>query len=261
MAITTLDGVIGATKRRVILQKTGSRTTVAYYPFSVFDQAGSPGAGTLAVGNTANGIVPTDATTGYPAIATAAATLYINRILARSSVACWIDVYDTLFSAGAYAYNADTTLASQPSFAGRLPNTDYNGLELYLEAVTAFTGSQTIQINYLDQDGNAGDTGAVATGIAPIIGRMYEMPFAAGDSGISQLVRVRSTVSTVGTFNVHIMRWLWGCRINAANLGTIDSLLRTGLVQIYDTSALRLKITTDSTASGLPSLRMETVDG
>lgn len=261
MAITTLDGVIAGAKRRVVLQKTGSQTTVANIPFSNFDAAGNPGAGTLAVGNTANGIVPTDALAGYPAIATPAASLYLNRILARNSVASWIDVYDCLFSAGAYAFNADVTLASQPDFSGRVPNGDYNGLELWLEAVTAHTGSQTIQINYLDQDGNAGDTGAVATGVAPIIRRMYAVPLAAGDSGIQQLVRVRATVSTVGTFNVHIMRWLWGCRVNAANQGTMDNLLRTGLPLIYGTSALRMIITADSTASGLPSLRMETVDG
>jgi hypothetical protein len=261
MAITTLDGLIAATKGRVVLQKTASQTTVANIPFSCFDAAGYPGAGTLAVGNTANGIVPDDTVAGYPLLAAPAATLYINRILGRSSVACWLDVYDCLFSAGAYAYNADTTLASQPSFAGRVPNTDYNGLELWLEQVTAMTGSQTIQINYLDQDGNAGDTGAIATGVAPIVRRMYAVPLAAGDSGIQRLDRVRSSVSTAGTFNVHIMRWLWGCRINAANQGTMDNLLRTGLPQIYGTSALRLVITADSTASGLPSLRLETADG
>jgi len=261
MAITTLNGLIASIKRRVIYQKTGSRTTVANYPFSIFDQTGNPGAGTLAIGNTANGVVPTDATAGYPAIAAASASIYINRIIARSSIACWLDLYDCVFSAGAYAYNADVTLASQPSYVTRLPNSDYNGTVLFLEAVTAFTLAQTIQINYLDQDGNAGDTGAIATGITPIVGRMYEMSLAAGDSGVSQIVRVRSTNSSAGTFNVHVMRWLWGCRINAANLGVMDSMLRTGLSQIYDTSALRVVVTTDSTASGLPSLRMETVDG
>jgi hypothetical protein len=261
MAITNLDGNIGSTKRRIVLQKTASQTTVANVPFSNFDAAGNPGAGTLAVGNTANGIVPTDAIAGYPAISAPAASLYVNRALGRSSVACWVDLYDCLFSAGAYAFNADVTLASQPSFASRVPEGIYSGLELWLEAVTAFTGSQTIQINYLDQDGNAGDTGAIATGVAPIIRRMYFMPLAAGDSGIQQLVRVRSTVSTVGTFNVHIMRWLWSYRVNAANQGTMDNLLRTGLSGIYGDSALRPIIMADSTASGLPSMRLETADG
>lgn len=261
MAITTLDGVIAAVKRRVVYQKTASRTAVANVPFSVFDLAGQPGAGTMAVGNTANGVVPVDTTNGYPLLAAAASNLYINRIQARSSVASWLDIYDCVFSAGAYAFNADVTLASQPSYAARLPETDYNGLELWIEAATAFTGNQTVQINYLDQDGNAGDTGASATGVAPILGRMLQLPLAAGDSGVQRIDRVRSSVSSAGTFNVHVMRWLWGGRINAANQGLADSLLRTGLPQIYDTSALRVVVTADSTATGLPSIRMETVDG
>ena len=261
MAVTTLDGLIAATKRRVVYQKTASRTSVANIPFSVFDLAGNPGAGTLAVGNTANGIVPTDAVAGYPALATQAATLYINRIMARSSVACWFDLYDCLFSAGAYAFNANTTLTAQPSYAARVPATDYNGLELWLEAVTAFTGSQSIRIQYLDQGGAAGDTGTIATGVAPTVGRMFFMPLAAGDSGLQQVNVVTSTVSTAGTFNVHVMRWLWGCRINAANQGVVDSFLKTGLPHIYDASALRLIVQADSTATGLPSVRAETADG
>lgn len=261
MAITTLDNLIASVKRRVVYQKTASRTTVANIPFSIFDLAGNPGAGALAVGNTANGIVPTDAMSGYPLLATPANSLYLNRIYAKSSVACWLDLFDCVFSAGAYSFNSNITLASQPSFAGRLPNTDYNGLELWLEAVTAFTGLQSIRIQYLDQGGNAGDTGVIATGVAPTVGRMFFMPLAAGDSGLQQVNVVTSSVSTVGTFNVHVMRWLWGCRINAANQGVIESLLRTGLNQIYGDSALRLVVTPDSTASGLPSLRMETVDG
>jgi len=261
MAITTLDGLIASIKRRVVYQKTASRTSVANIPFSVFDLAGNPGAGTLAVGNTANGIVPTDAVAGYPLIATPTGNLYVNRIQARSVVACWIDVYDCLFSAGAYTFNANVTLASQPSYAARLPNTDYNGLELWLEAVTAFTGSQSIRIQYQDQDNNAGDTGTIATGVAPIVGRMFQMPLAAGDSGLQRINVVTSTVSSAGTFNVHVMRWLWGCRINGANQGVTESLLKTGLSQIYGDSALRFIITADSTATSLPSLRLETVDG
>jgi len=261
MTITSLNGLIAASKQRVVLQKTASRTAVANIPFSVFDQAGNPGAGTLSAGNTANGVVPTDATTGYPQIAAPANSLYLNRITARSSVACWIDVYDCLFSAGAYSFNADTTLASQPSFSSRVPDGNYSGLELWLETVAAFTGNQSVQINYLDEGGAAGDTGVVATGTAPIAGRMYAVPLAAGDSGVSGITRVRSTVSTVGTFNVHIMRWLWSVRINAANQGAMDNLLKTGLPLIYGNSALRIVVTPDSTATGLPSLRMELADG
>ncbi len=261
MSITTLDGLIAAIKRKIIWQKTASRTTVANIPFSVFDQAGNPGAGNIAVGNSGAGIVPTDAATGYALIAAPAASLYMNIIQARSSVASWIDLYDCVFSAGDYAFNANVTLASQPSYASRIPNGDYAGTELWLEAVTAFTGSQSIRIQYLDQGGASGDTGTIATGVAPIVGRMYLMPLASGDSGISRVNVVTSTVSTAGTFNVHVMRHLWGTRINAANQGVTEGLLTTGLPWIFGDSALRTVITADSTASGLPSLRIHTADG
>lgn len=87
------------------------------------------------------------------------------------------------------------------------------------------------------------------------------MPLAAGDSGLQRVDVVTSTVATAGTFNVHVMRWLWGCRINGANQGVMDSFLRTGAPQIYDTSALRCVVTPDSTATGLPSIRAESADG
>jgi hypothetical protein len=64
MAITTLDGYIGSSKQRLTWMKTGTRTLIAAMPYTVFDIAGSPGAGALAIGNTANGLVPTDATAG-----------------------------------------------------------------------------------------------------------------------------------------------------------------------------------------------------
>ena len=217
MAITTLDGYIGAVKQRLTWMKTGTKTLVAAMPYTVFDVAGNPGAGTLNVGNTANGLVHTCATAGYPLIASfGGANGHLSKIDYGSSVACCFDLFDRLFVAGAYAVSADVTLASQPDFSGRVPNTNYNGLQLWIEAVTGHTGVCNVQINYLDQDGAAGDTGVVATLALPL-NRMYQIPLAAGDSGISQIVRVRTTVATVGTINVMILRPLWNGRCSVAN--------------------------------------------
>ena len=68
MAITTLDGLIAASKQIITWAKTATRTTIAAMWFSVFDLTGNPGAGTLAGTSTANGVVPTDATAGTPTI-------------------------------------------------------------------------------------------------------------------------------------------------------------------------------------------------
>lgn len=261
MAITNLDTYIASVKQNVLYMKTATRTAVAAIPFSVFDLAGSPGAGTLAVGNTANGIVPTDSLAGYPIINTISASGYLGTIQYAWTVPGRLFLYDCLFSAGAYAFNAAVTLASQPSFSARVPGGNYSGLELWLEAVTAFTGNQSIRIQYLDQGGGAGDTGTIATGVAPIVGRMFRMPLAAGDSGISRLDVVTSTVSTAGTFNVHIMRPLWTGRVIVANAGDTHSFARVGLKTIYDTSALRVVAQPDSTATALPNLYIEICDG
>lgn len=261
MAITTLDGYIGAVKQRLTWMKTGTRTLVAAMPYTVFDIAGNPGAGVLNVGNTANGLVPIDTVAGYPIINSfGGSSGYLSKVEFGSSVACCFDLWDRLFVAGAYAYNADVTLASQPSFAGRVPNANYNGLQLWIEAVTAFTGVCNVEINYLNQDGSAGDTGIIATLALPI-GRMYNIPLAAGDSGVSQIVRVRGTTATAGTFNVMILRSLWTGMCPVVNWADIHDLLRTGMPPIYDTSALYVAIYANSTAVGLPLITMQVAVG
>lgn len=262
MAITTLDGYVGAAKYRLTWMKTGTRTLVAAMPYTVFDIAGSPGVGTLNVGNTANGLVHTDAIAGYPEIPSfSGQTGYLARVEFGSSVSCCFDVYDRLFVAGAYAFNANVTLASQPSFDARLPNAGvYNGLQLWIETVTAFTGVLGVQINYLDQGGAAGDTGVVTTLALPI-GRCFQIPLAAGDSGVSKIVQVRGSTATVGTFNVMILRPLWFGRVITANGGDVHDILRTGFPKIFDTSALYTILYADSTAVGLPDLTFQIAVG
>jgi hypothetical protein len=229
-------------------------------PESVFDVAGNPGAGTLNVGNTANGLVHTCATAGYPVINAfgGSAIGYVSKVEFGSSVPCWIDLYDRLFVAGAYAFNANVTLTSQPSYSSRVPGgTDYMGLQLWLEAVTAFTGSLSINVGYNDQAGAASTTGVIATGIAPILGRCIQLPLAAGDNGIQRLNSVVATVSTVGTFNLMVLRPLWSGRCMIVGAGDVHDLLRTGMVQVFADSALYMLITADSTATGIPDTIIE----
>lgn len=263
MSIVSWDGFLAAAKQRIILQKTASRTSVAAVPFSVFDLAGSPGAGTLAGANTANGVVPTDATAGCAIInAFAGSKGYLTRFEYAAPVPMRITLHDMLFKAGAYAFNANTTLASQPSYSSRVPNgTDYSGTEIWIEAVTAFTGTPSFQINYLDEGGNAGDTGVVSAGAALTVGRMFRMPLAAGDSGVSQITQVRGTVATVGTFNVLVLRPLAAGRVAVANAGDVQGLDRTGMIEVFADSALTLQITADSTATSTSEVLIDIANG
>lgn len=259
MSIASLDNYIASIKQVATWLKNASTTTVAGIPFTMFDLAGLPGAGTLNIGNTANGIVPVDTDNGYPQIDSfGGSDGYLSGIDFGSNVACRISLYDRLFAAGAYTFGCDVSLGSQPSYSGRIVNSSYNGLQLWIEHVTAFTGTPSFQINYLDQDGNAGDTGVfVQAPTSLIIRRAMPIPLAAGDSGIQQITRVRCTVATAGTFNVMVLRPLWSGRVPVANSGDIHDLLRTGLPKIFDTSALYVLIQADSTSAGYPGLQLE----
>lgn len=261
MAIIGLDGYINAVKQDLTWMKTGTRTLIAAFPYTVFDLAGQPGAGALNIGNTANGTVPTDVVAGYPIINSFGGGIgAISQIDFSSSVACRLLLFDRLFAAGAYAYNANVTLTSQPDFSGRVPNLNYNGLQLWIEAVTAFTGVCNVRIYYQNQDNVGKDTGVIATLALPI-GRCYQIPLASGDSGIQRINQVIGSTATVGTFNVSIMRKLWQGRVRAVNDGDIHDMLRTGLRQIYDTSALYPLIAADSTAVGLPMITIQVANG
>lgn len=259
MAINSLDDLIGATKQRVLMTKTASRTSVAAIPFAVYDQAGNPGAATLAGTSTTTGVVPTDATAGFPVLNAfgSGATGCISRIEGNSSVSCRIQLYDMLWKGGAFSYNAATSGNTPASYASRVPNGDFKGLELWIEQVTAATGIQSVAIQYLNQDGVAKTTPVQSQGTAGIVGRMTQIPLVAGDAGIQGVTGVTGTVATAGTFNVLVMRPLGEVRIRVANDGIVQDALTTGLPQVFEDSALVFIVTADSTSTGLPEMLID----
>lgn len=267
MAITTRDQLIAAAAnvQELTWFKSASRTTVAAQWFSMFDLAGNPGAGVLAGTSVAAGVVPTDVTAGCPTINAfgGSNTGYISSVDFGSSVAGRIRLYDLLWKGGAYTFSAAQALSAQPSYASRVPGgTDFKGTQIWLECVTAFTGSQSIAITYTNQDGVTGrTTGTVATGVAPTVGRMFQMPLQTGDTGVQKIESVTSTVATVGTFNVLVMRRLWSGRVRIINDGDTHGPDKTNLTQVFADSALYAIVATDSTSSGVPELSVGIVNG
>lgn len=261
--ITSLDGYIAAAKQKISYVKTAGRTTVAAIWFSLFDIAGLPGAGVLAGTSTAAGVVPTDVTAGCPVInAFGGGNVgYLSGVEFGSSVASRLRICDLLFKAGAYAFNANQALSSQPSYSGRLPNTDYKGLEIWVEAVTAFTGNPTFTITYTNQDGTAGRTATLVMASAPIVGRMQQIPLQAGDTGVQKIDNVTCTIASVGTFNVLVLRDLWSGRVRITNDGDNHALDKTGMPQVYEDSALFVMVCADSTSAGIPELQIEIANG
>jgi hypothetical protein len=263
MAITTFDGFIASGKQGISITKTATRTTIAAAWFSTFDLAGNPGAGTLAGSSTAAGVVPTDATAGCPQILFSTGTGYLAQVDFGSSVASRLKSFDMLFKAGAYTFNANVTLAAQPSFSSRVPGgTDFTDTQIWIEAVTAFTGNLSVAVTYTNQAGTAGrTTGTVALGIAPTVGRMIQLPLQSGDTGVQQINSVVATVSTVGTFNVLVLRPLWSGRVKTANDGDVHDLAKTGMPVVYPDSALIFPVAADSTSSGIPDMELVIANG
>lgn len=264
MAITTLNGLIAAATQRVVIQKTATQTSVALSPTSVFDRAGSPGAGTLAGTSTTTGVVPTDATAGTPLINTFGGgnTGYIKRLEFSNSVACRIVLYDMLWKAGAYAFNVSTSGNAPTSFSSRVPSgTDFTSCELWYEQVTAGTLVQNVAVTYNDNGNTSRSTGTVAAPAAMIVGRMFELPLASGTVGIQGVTGVVGTVASAGTFNLLIMRQLGEARIRVANDAIVQDWQSTGMPILFDTSSLYMMVTPDSTSTGTPEVLVDIANG
>lgn len=270
MALTTVDGLVSAYKQTIDITKTGSVTTVALNPSTLLDAAGMPGAGTLTVGNTTTGLVPTDATAGYPTLDTfgGGATGYIFNLSYDGSVLGRYGLKDRLWNAGSISMTtlATTSFASPTSYLSRCPDGVGNGLEIWLEINAAVSATATtVAVTYTSSTGATGHTtGATASLSGYATRRLIRMPLQAGDTGVQKIesVIVGGTVATTGSVNVIVARpLLEGMRIVVAGGGDKWGWDKTGLVQIYDSSALWPVVIPDSTASGIVNMLITVVNG
>lgn len=275
MAITTLDQYIASGKQRAEIFKTATRTTVAAVPFSVIDLAGSPQGSLTATVNPSTLVVGSD--TGFPNINFSSGDTYLSRVEFYNSVTSRLMLVDMLYRARcAAAYTAQTfTMSSQPSISGRV--TDYtggasfgNGTELWMEVATAFAGgtSLTVTITYTNSEGVTGrSTGAISFALAALtLGKMQLFPLQSGDYGVQKIESVVigsvSGTFTAGALNACIVRPLWTMgRVQVANGGDTHDLLKTGMPQIFNTTALFPIVQADSTVSGLIDISVELCNG
>lgn len=270
MAILTADQYFGAARQRVGWRKTASRTTIAAQRFSMLDLAGNPGAGSLTVGNTTTGLVPTDATAGFPLIGAFSAggsvLGYLGAAQFRSSVTGGCVLYDRLFHVGSIALNAlgTTTLSAQPSFTARLPGgNNYSDVDLLLEINAAVSATATtVAVNYNDENATAQNTAAInVSGFTT--GRVELFPLAGANKNARQInsVTVGGTVATTGSVNIILARRLAEFDIRVANAMDAQGWDIGGSPLVYADSALWPMVQPDSTSSGLPSLSMTILNG
>lgn len=270
MAITTLDGLIAAAKQVVPWTKTASVTTVAAQPSTYWDVAGNPGAGTIAIGNTTTGVVPTGSTGGFPALFTfgGGATGYLNSVGYTNSVASRVTLYDRIWHAGSFPATPTGTTSLTTTFAdysGRLPGGSAHGVEAFLEINVQLAASAvTIQLGYTNSDG-VGSRLSVATASLSgfVTRRLVPIQLQAGDRGIQKIDSyiIGGTAAATGSINLVLARRLWTGRVNIANAGGYDGPDVTGLPIIYQNTAFWPVVIADSTAGGLPDLTLNVANG
>ena len=270
MAITTADGWFAAAKQKLLMAKTAAATTVAANPFSLWNRAGNPGAGTLAVGNAATGVLFDDTVAGAPLLRAfgGGATGYLAAGRFRNTVAGSLILYDRLWGAGAVLMTslATTNFASQPSYAGRLPGgNDYGNIDILLELTTTVSATATtVSVGYTDEAGTAGrTTGASASLSGFATPRCVIMPLQAGDKGVQKIdsVTVGGTVASAGAFNVIAARRLAVFDIRVANSMDLQSWDAIGGPQLFETSCLWMVGVPDGTTSGGPTLDLDIING
>ncbi len=268
MAITTADGWFAAAKQRIIFQKSSVAST-ALQPFSTLAAAGNPGAGSLAIGNTTTGVVPTQATAGFPTVRAfgGANNGYLASAIYRGSVAGGATLYDRLWHAGSVSLLtlATTPFASQPAITQRLPGgNDFGNMEILLEiAATVSATATTVTVTYTNEAGVTGRVTNAASVSGFILNRLVPMTLQAGDKGVQKIdnVIVGGVVATTGTFNVILARNLASFDIRVANAIDAQGWDLIGSPQVFADSAFFLAPQPDGGGTPVCTLNMTVING
>jgi hypothetical protein len=231
---------------------------VANASYSLFNVAGNPGEGVLAGTSLTPGVIPTDLTPGCIPISDTVIpglTGYLSRVDFSWPVTGKLEVFDMLWKGGAYAFNANQAVALS-DYSSRVNS--YVGLEIYYEAVTAFTGSPTFTVTYVNQDGTAGRT-ATWGAAAPGIRRVSKLTLQAEDTGVTRITNVQCTVASAGTFNILVLRKLWEGRSKLVSDQYVFGPDQTGMPAISGSTALYVVATLTGTVTSTPEINLDII--
>jgi hypothetical protein len=274
MAITNFDQYIGAVKQHIQISKSAAVTTTAGNWATTFASAGFPGAGSSPA-NTTTGLVPTDATTGFPTIQSFQGSNrgYLSRVEAYSPVNQTLALYDLIFWAGPTTIptsgTTTVTLSGQSSYSGRLPlrsdgtTPAWEEVEMWVWLSTAGSAhAHTFQMSYRDQDNNTAESSATVSTNGIAVNRVLRVPWNSGDYG-AQLMNgylVNGITSATGAVTAMFMRRLWTGRVEA-NTQKVFGPDLTGMAQVFDTSAIMLLGLPESTSTSTPNVLIEIAEG
>lgn len=245
MAISTLDGVVaGLTAAQVVpFYKASASTEGAGYYHSLWRGAGQPAAANQPTSGA--GDAPTNATLGAMPLTNAGGsnTLYLARASLSSGTIGHFLLYDRLVQTS--GLSGTVTSAQDINSTALTRYTTGEGCQLWIEWYTATGSSQVnITVSYTNQAGTAGQSTTVAFYASPTAGQMYQIPLAAGDTGLRsvQSITLSATTGTAGNFGITIAKPLVDFPITAANAAIVQDAIAVGMPTIQDDAALALMV-------------------
>lgn len=261
MAITTMDGLVAALPGQLLAFTKASVTSVAGAWASLWAAAGQPGAGSLSIGNTTTGVIPTDATTGaFPFTNPVSGNSYLARAQAASSSVGTLILYDRLWHGGSYS-SVNGTISSSTTTAIDRGSTGA-GAELWAEINGALSATATtITVTYVNQDGTGSRTATVTLPASAIASRMFPFALQAGDTGIRQITNIAGSAAPTGTFNLVILRREAEIPIALAGVAGGFDFAQLGLPQIINDACLAMMMHTNGTGTGTLSGSAQLVQG
>jgi hypothetical protein len=243
-------------KAQLVSFDKASVTTTTGRWTSLFAAASTTGAGSLSVGNTTSGVIPTDATAGCVPIRDAAGgnSLYLARAVVTASTPAWLMIYDRLWHAGSFSLTsaATTTLSGVPALTR--PDSTGADTQLWLEVnATASNTAISVTASYTNSAGTSGRTATLDTTLANVnAGSMFPFRLAAGDTGVRSVQSVTvATPGTTGSANLVILRPLVEAVIDNESRPCVLDWTQLALPSVASDAALAVMALYSSGAPGV----------
>lgn len=242
MTITTVNGIVAGYKAPEQFLKTTTTMEAAGVWSSLFYLAGIPGAAT-APSPGVNGAVLTTYAGQIPFSNPVSGNTHLAALDVHSSAIGTLLVCDRLWhNSGLSVVSTSGQSVVSPTWPARDINgaTAGDGVYLGVEITTATTGvvSNTITVNYLDQDGNAGVGNVTPPTSALAVNSFFPISLAAGDTGVRGLnsasAYTNSVSMTSGAISLVAFRILARISIPNANVGQSKDFAALGLPRLYN---------------------------
>ena len=268
MAFTSLDGLVTALPGQIMPYTKSSVTGVAGAYQSLWNAAGNPAAGTIAISQTTTGQIPTYSTTGafpFTNNGGGGVTTNIARISASSSVQGTLIVYDRLWQGGSFTSVSGSISITNPTTT---PNRTYGGsgnvyqtIELWVEIASALSATgTTITATYVD---GAGNTGLSATCVVPasaILGRMFPFVMANGN-GIQYITALSEVAAPTGTFNLVMIQRFIEIPIAVVGISNALDFAGCGFPLVSNSACIAMFMNCNTTSTGTLSGVFNMVQG